>query len=278
MSTNPASPRRALTIAGSDSGGGAGIQADLKTFQALGAFGTSVVTALTAQNTVGVQAVHPVPPAFVRAQLDSVLGDIGADAVKIGMLANAGIIEAVSSGLVDHGAHRIVLDPVAASKHGDRLLEEEAVEVLRDLLIPQALVLTPNVGEVALLTHVKVEGVADLRRAAEALLELGPRWVVVKGGHLPDNTDAIDLLTDGDTWEQIRATRLDTRDTHGTGCTFSSAIAAELAKAGGQGTEQVVAAVKEAKRYLTGALRHGVRVGRGIGPVDHAWELLSRGS
>lgn len=268
-------PPRALTIAGSDSGGGAGIQADLKTFQALGAFGTSVVTALTAQNTIGVQGVHPVPPEFVRQQMDSVLGDIGADAVKIGMLATTAIIEAVVDGLGVHGTDRIVLDPVAASKHGDPLLEERAVAALRDRLVPKALIVTPNVGEVELLTGVVIRGVDDLRAAAEALLELGPRWVVVKGGHLPDNEDAVDLLTDGDTWEQVRSQRFDTRDTHGTGCTFSSAIAAELAKAGAHGTEEVVAAVKEAKRYLSGALRTGVRVGRGIGPVDHGWELRS---
>lgn len=272
MSTTPATPPRTLTIAGSDSGGGAGIQADLKTFQALGTYGMSVVTALTAQNTVGVQGVHAVPPGFVRQQLDSVLGDIGVDAVKIGMLANRAIITAVAEGLAAHAVDRIVLDPVAASKHGDQLLEPDAVAALRDELIPRALVVTPNVGEVALLTGVEIEGVGDLRRAAEALLALGPRWVVVKGGHLPDNTDAVDLLTDGDTWEEVRATRFDTRDTHGTGCTFSSAIAAGLAHAGGDGTEEVIAAVKEAKRYLTGALERGVRIGAGIGPVDHAWE------
>jgi hydroxymethylpyrimidine/phosphomethylpyrimidine kinase len=161
----------------------------------------------------------------------------------------------------------VVLDPVAASKHGDALLRADAVAALRDVLIPRALVVTPNVGEVALLTDVEVAAVADMRGAADALLALGPRWVVVKGGHLPDNEDAVDLLTDGDSWHEISSQRLDTRDTHGTGCTFSSAIAAELAKGA-----DVVAAVTAAKRYLTGALERGVRIGRGIGPVDHGWQ------
>ncbi|MBW3663488.1 MAG: bifunctional hydroxymethylpyrimidine kinase/phosphomethylpyrimidine kinase [Actinobacteria bacterium] len=262
-----ATPPRALTIAGSDSGGGAGIQADLKTFEALGVYGMSVLTALTAQNTVGVQGVHEVPPDFVRRQLDSVVTDIGVDAVKVGMLASAPIVETVAAGLDAHDLTMVVLDPVAASKHGDALLRQDAVTALRDALVPRALVITPNVGEVALLTDVKVETVDDMPRAAEALLALGPRWVVVKGGHLRDNEDAVDLLTDGDSWHEIRSERLDTRDTHGTGCTFSSAIAAELAKGA-----DVVAAVTAAKRYLTGALRRGVRIGRGIGPVDHAWQ------
>ncbi len=263
-----ATPPRALTIAGSDSGGGAGIQADLKTFQARGVFGMSVLTALTAQNTVGVQGVHEVPPAFVRQQLDSVLADIGVDAVKIGMLSSAEIMEAVAAGLAAHGVETVVIDPVAASKHGDALLRPEAVDALRTVMLPLATVATPNLGEVELLTGVRVEGVDDLRTAADAMLALGPRWVLVKGGHLPDNLDAVDLLSDGDTYEPITAERLDTRDTHGTGCTLSSAIAAELAKGA-----DVPAAVKEAKRYLTGALKRGVRVGKGIGPVDHAWEL-----
>ncbi len=259
-------PPRALTVAGSDSGGGAGIQADLKTFQALGVFGASAITALTAQNTHGVQGIHAVPPAFVREQIDSVLGDIGADAVKTGMLANAPIISAVCAGFRDHGVEVLVVDPVSASKHGDPLLEPDAVATLREELLPLATVVTPNVGEVEVLTGVQVEGVDDLSRAAEAVLDLGPRWVLVKGGHLPGNEDAVDLLTDGEASHEIRSRRLDTRDTHGTGCTLASAIAAELAK--GATVEE---AVRTAKRLVTGAIAHGVRVGSGIGPVDHAW-------
>lgn len=264
MSTVP----RALTIAGSDSGGGAGIQADLKTFLACGVYGMSVITALTAQDTVGVHAIHDVPPEFVRAQLDAVVGDIGVDAVKIGMLSNAEIIAEVAAGLDRHQLRTVVLDPVAASKHGDPLLRPDAVAALRELMLPRALVATPNLGEVRLLVGVEVTSVHDMRRAAEALLELGPTWVVVKGGHLPDNPEAIDLLTDGRTWHEVRSQRIDTRDTHGTGCTFSSAIAAGLARG-----LDVVAAVEEAKRFVTGAIAHGLRLGRGIGPVDHGWAL-----
>ncbi|MDX1658161.1 MAG: bifunctional hydroxymethylpyrimidine kinase/phosphomethylpyrimidine kinase [Nitriliruptorales bacterium] len=263
----PITPPRVLTIAGSDSGGGAGIQADLKTFEARGVYGMSVLTALTAQNTLGVQGVHEVPPDFVRQQLDSVADDIGIDAAKTGMLASADIIAAVADGIVDHGLETLVVDPVAASKHGDPLLREDATDALRDRILPLALVATPNVGEVSLLSGVEVKGRDDLRDAAEAFLELGPRWVLVKGGHLPDSEAAVDLLTDGDTVEEITAERLDTRDTHGTGCTLSSAIAAELAKGA-----DVPDAVVAAKRYLTGALRRGVRIGEGIGPVDHQWE------
>ncbi|MDX1621466.1 MAG: bifunctional hydroxymethylpyrimidine kinase/phosphomethylpyrimidine kinase [Nitriliruptorales bacterium] len=267
MTTEPVRPPRALTIAGSDSGGGAGIQADLKTFEAFEVFGTSVLTALTAQNTVGVQGVHEIPPDFVRQQLDSVVGDIGVDAAKTGMLASAEIIAAVADGIAEHAIGKLVVDPVAASKHGDALLRDDATDALRERILPLALVATPNVGEVSLFTGVEVKSVDDLRAAADAFLDLGPRWVVVKGGHLPDNEDAVDLLSDGDTYREIRSRRLDTRDTHGTGCTFSAAIAAALAK-----SAAVPEAVDAAKRYLTGALRRGVRVGRGIGPVDHQWE------
>jgi hydroxymethylpyrimidine/phosphomethylpyrimidine kinase len=260
-------PPRALTIAGSDSGGGAGIQADLKTFAALGAYGMSALTALTAQNTVGVHGVHAVPPAFVRQQIDVVAGDIGVDAAKLGMLASADIVVAVAAAVRAHGIDRLVVDPVCASKHGHPLLADDALDALRSEILPLAEVLTPNLGEVRLLTGVEVAGVADLPRAAEALLALGPRWVLVKGGHLPDNVDAVDLLTDGSTSVEIRAERLDTVDTHGTGCTLAAAIAAHRA----HGLD-VVAAVEAAKRYVTGAIRHGLRLGEGIGPVDHGWQ------
>ncbi|MBW3561948.1 MAG: bifunctional hydroxymethylpyrimidine kinase/phosphomethylpyrimidine kinase [Actinobacteria bacterium] len=259
-------PPVALTVAGSDSGGGAGIQADLKTFQALGVYGMSVITALTAQNTLGVQAIHAVPADFVRRQLDSVLDDIGADAVKTGMLANADIITAVVRGFRDHDVETLVVDPVSASKHGDPLLEPDALEALRSELLPLATVVTPNVGEVELLTGVAVTSVGDLQQAADALLTLGPAWVLVKGGHLPENEDAVDLLTDGDAHHEIRSRRIDTQDTHGTGCTLASAIAAQLAKG-----DPVPEAVRTAKRLVTGAIAHGVRVGEGIGPVAHDW-------
>ena len=255
---------RALTVAGSDSGGGAGIQADLKTFQELDVFGMSVVTALTAQNTVGVHGVHEVPPAFVRAQMDAVLGDIGADVVKTGMLANAAIIQAVAAGLREHDVRRLVVDPVCASKHGDPLLRPDAVEALRGF-VAQAEIVTPNLGEVALLTGVEVRTREDLPAAAAAMLALGPGWVLVKGGHLPGD-EAVDLLSDGTTEVAIAAPRLATTDTHGTGCTLASAIAAYR----GRG-RTVPDAVRAAKDYVTGAIRTGIRIGSGIGPVDHAW-------
>lgn len=269
---DPVTPAVAMTIAGSDSGGGAGIQADLKTFEALGVYGTSVITALTAQNTLGVQGVHVVPAEFVRAQLDSVAGDIGVDAAKTGMLATAAVIEAVADGVAAHGIERLVVDPVAASKHGDPLLADDAVSALRERIVPAALVATPNLAEVALLTGVEVTDRAGLARAAAAFLELGCRWVLVKGGHLPGH-EAVDLLSDGRTRVEVVAERYETRDTHGTGCTMAAAIAAELAKGA-----EVVPAVQAAKEYLTGALRGGVRIGAGIGPVDHQWRSRQRSS
>lgn len=259
---------RALTIAGSDSGGGAGIQADLKTFQALGVYGMSAITALTAQNTLGVEGIHEVPAAFVRRQIDVVVADIGVDAVKTGMLANAEIVSAVAGAIRDHAIEQLVIDPVSASKHGDPLLRPEAIEALRDELLPLATVVTPNVGEVRVLVDVEIGGVGDLGRAAEALLALGPRWVLVKGGHLPGNEDATDLLTDGDEWIEISSRRLETRDTHGTGCTLASAIAAGLALG-----RPVPDAVRGAKRFVTAAIAAGVRVGEGIGPVNPSWAI-----
>ncbi len=258
-------PPLALTIAGSDSGGGAGIQADLKTFEAHGVYGMSVITALTAQNTLGVQGVETIPSVFVREQLDSVATDIGVDAAKTGMLATAPIMEAVAAGVAYHGIEALVVDPVAASKHGDPLLEDDALTALREAVLPAALVATPNVGELELLTGVLVEHPDDLPRAADALLELGCRWALVKGGHLAGE-QACDLLTDGRHREWLTAPRLDVRDTHGTGCTLAAAITARLAAG-----DDVVPAAVAAKDYLTGALRRGVRIGEGIGPVDHRW-------
>ena len=256
----------ALTIAGSDSGGGAGIQADLKTFHEIGVYGMSVLTALTAQNTVGVHAVHVPPADFVRAQFDAVVRDIGVEAAKTGMLATADVIKVVAAGIREYGLTRLVVDPVCASKHGDRLVAEDAVDALRSEILPLAEVVTPNLGEVELLTGVKVTDVGDLRAAAEAVKALGPRWVLIKGGHLPAGRDAIDLLFDGEQALEIRGERLDTTDTHGTGCTLAAAIAAHRARG-----DDVVAAVRAAKAFVTGAIRHGLRLGSGIGPVDHGW-------
>jgi hydroxymethylpyrimidine/phosphomethylpyrimidine kinase len=263
----------ALTIAGSDSGGGAGIQADLKTFQELNVFGISVVVALTAQNTVGVHGVHEVPADFVTAQLEAVVTDLPVGAAKTGMLANAAVVAAVAEGVERHGIAPLIVDPVCASKHGDALLRPDAVDALRERLLPLAEVVTPNLSEVAILCGVKVRGVRDLPRAAEAVKALGPRWVLVKGGHLPDNASAVDLLFDGDQVLQIASERLGTRDTHGTGCTLASAIAAHRARG-----LDVPDAVRAAKEFVTGAIRHGLRMGSGIGPVDHGWRRREAGS
>jgi len=260
--------RTALTIAGSDSGGGAGIQADLKTFAALGVFGTSALTAITAQNTVGVQGVFALPPAFVALQIESVLGDIGASAVKTGMLADAPIIEAVAAKLAQHGVRNLVVDPVMVAKSGDALLAADARDALIARLLPLALVVTPNLHEAGVLVGAAVRTRADMRDAARAIHEMGAANVVVKGGHVEDSAASVDLLFDGEGFRTFSAPRIATANTHGTGCTFASAIAAELAKGAG-----VPEAVGAAKDYLTGAIRAGIDlgVGRGYGPVDHFW-------
>jgi hydroxymethylpyrimidine/phosphomethylpyrimidine kinase len=255
---------RVLTIAGSDSGGGAGIQADLKTMLALGVHGMSVVTAVTAQNSVGVQGFWELPVEAVRAQFHSVVGDIGVDAVKTGMLASADIVAAVA-GLLDTVDVPVVVDPVGVSKHGDSLLHADAVTAVRERLVPRATVVTPNLFEVTQLTGVKVRSVEEMPAAAVAVKALGPDWVLVKGGHLEG--EAADLLSDGTTEHWFRAPRSDNRHTHGTGCTLASAIASYLALG-----EDVVTAVGWAKDYVTGAIRYGFQLGAGIGPVDHGWQ------
>ncbi|MEU6607394.1 bifunctional hydroxymethylpyrimidine kinase/phosphomethylpyrimidine kinase [Streptomyces shenzhenensis] len=258
-------PPRVLTVAGSDSGGGAGIQADLKTMLALGAHGMSVITAVTAQNSLGVQGAWELPVAAVRAQYRSVVDDIGVQAVKTGMLASAELVEAVAE-LIGGTDAPAVVDPVGVSKHGDPLLAASALDSVRTALLPAAMVVTPNLDEVAQLTGVRVESESGMREAAAALLAYGPAWVLIKGGHL--SGDAVDLLTDGAREHWLRAPRLDNRHTHGTGCTLASAIAVGLAQ--GRSVPDAVAAAKE---YVTGAIASGFALGGGIGPVDHGWRL-----
>ena len=260
-----AHPPLVLTVAGSDSGGGAGIQADLKTMLALGVHGMSVIAAVTAQNSLGVQGYWELPPEAVRAQLDSVLSDIGAQAIKTGMLASGTLVETVA-GVLRNVAVPVVVDPVGVSKHGDPLLAADAVDAVRTELLPTATLVTPNLWEVEQLTGVKVEDEAGLRRAAEAVLEFGPRWVLVKGGHLPG--EPVDLLFDGTTEHRFSGPRHDNMHTHGTGCTLASAIASYLALG-----DDMVTAVGRAKAYVSGAIEHGFALGGGIGPVDHAWRL-----
>ncbi|MFE7900113.1 bifunctional hydroxymethylpyrimidine kinase/phosphomethylpyrimidine kinase [Streptomyces sp. NPDC057424] len=258
-----------LTVAGSDSGGGAGIQADLKTMLALGVHGMSVVTAVTAQNSLGVQGAWELPVEAVRAQYRSVVDDIGVQAVKTGMLASAELVEAVAE-LIGGTAAPAVVDPVGVSKHGDALLAASALDSVRTKLLPVATVATPNLDEVAQITGVRVASEGEMRGAAAAVLEYGPHWVLIKGGHLPG--DAVDLLTDGSEEYWLRAPRHDNRHTHGTGCTLASAIASQLAK--GQSVPEAVAAAKE---YVTGAVAAGFALGGGIGPVDHGWRFRRDG-
>ncbi|MBV9598030.1 MAG: bifunctional hydroxymethylpyrimidine kinase/phosphomethylpyrimidine kinase [Chloroflexi bacterium] len=260
-----------MTIAGSDSGGGAGIQADLKTFQALGVYGASTLTAITAQNTVGVTAVHEVPTEVIAAQIDAVVDDIGVDAAKTGMLSSAAIIATVAERIRHWRLDRLVVDPVMVAKSGDRLLREDAVDALIRDLLPLATVLTPNLPEAEVLVGRALETDDDVRQAAREIVGLGTRSVVMKGGHRL-GARAVDLLFDGQNFTLFESERFDTPNTHGTGCTFSAAIAAGLAR----GLE-IVEAVGEAKRYVSEAIRRSQPLGAGHGPVAHDW-LLSRQS
>lgn len=260
---------RALTIAGSDSGGGAGIQADLKTFAARGVYGLSALTSVTAQNTVGVQGIYTLSPEAVVTQITSVLSDIGANAIKTGMLANAEIIEAVADQLQHHPDIPLVVDPVMVAKSGAPLLDPAAVAVLIERLFPLATVLTPNLHEVQSLLHEVVSDLEGMKRAAVRLKAMGPCYILVKGGHLTGK--AVDVLYDGRSFKLFEAERIDTESTHGTGCTFASAIAAELAK--GHSVED---AVETAKTYLTDAIRYGEAIGAGHGPVHHFYSLYRK--
>ncbi|MBT3386666.1 MAG: bifunctional hydroxymethylpyrimidine kinase/phosphomethylpyrimidine kinase [Desulfobacula sp.] len=262
---------RALTIAGSDSGGGAGIQADLKTFSALGCFGMSAITALTAQNTRVVTGIFPVPAQFIGQQIDAVLDDIGTDAVKIGMLHSPEVIEIVAKKLVQWKCSNVVLDPVMISKSGDKLLKSDAVNVLKTILIPKAFIITPNLPEASVLLNREVETLEDMTLAARDLADLGCDNVLLKGGHLAQG-DSCDLLFQKgkNTLTKLSGERIDTLNSHGTGCSLSSAVCANLAKG-----VQLEIAVQNAKAYITGALFAGAEytTGKGHGPVNHFYDL-----
>ena len=253
---------KALTIAGSDSGGGAGIQADLKTFSAFRVFGMSVITAVTAQNSLGVQGVENLPAAFVALQLRSVLSDFGAGAAKCGMLSTAPIIEAVAATLADDPVEKLVVDPVMVAKSGDALLQPDARQALIERVLPLALVVTPNLPEAESLAGIPVASRPDMEEAARRIHRLGPRYVLVKGGHLKG--DAIDLLWNGKAFTAFRAPRIDSGNTHGTGCTLSAAIAAGLARG-----QAIGDAIRDAKAYVTRAIREGFPAGRGVGQLLH---------
>ncbi|MFN8592678.1 MAG: bifunctional hydroxymethylpyrimidine kinase/phosphomethylpyrimidine kinase [Thermomicrobiales bacterium] len=255
-------PPKAMTIAGSDSGAGAGIQADLKTFAALGVYGTSAVTAVTAQNTKGVFAVAEVPEEVVSLQIDVVLDDIGADALKTGMLSSASIVRTVADRIEAWGVARVVVDPVMVAKGGHPLLHEQAVAALKDALLPLAMIVTPNIPEAEILAGMVIDSPEAARNAAIAIAELGPKIVVVKGGHR--SGDASDLVYDGNTFEEFSAERIVTANTHGTGCSLSAAITANLAKG-----LPPMEAISEAKLWLTQAIERSYAIGAGHSPVNH---------
>ncbi len=258
---------RALTIAGSDSGGGAGIQADLKTFSALGCYGMTVITALTAQNTVAVTGIQAVPPEFIALQMDAVMTDIGADAVKIGMLHSPEVIKTVAECLQKYDCSSIVLDPVMVTRNGDKLLQDDAVQALKEYLFPMATVITPNLAEASILLGREVREISQMADACRDLATQGCDRVFLKGGAL-DGTSSVDLLYDRESGEilELESPRVETRNSHGTGCTVSSAITAFLAKG-----MNLPAAVREAKGYIGGALQGGadMKIGSGHGPVHH---------
>jgi hydroxymethylpyrimidine/phosphomethylpyrimidine kinase len=259
--------KTALTIAGSDSGAGAGIQADLKTFAALGVYGVSAITAITAQNTVGVTAVSQVSGDIVTAQIEAVAGDIEIHATKTGMLASAAIVEAVGAAIRELDLPRVVVDPVMIAKSGDALVDEDGVRAMRAELLSRAMVVTPNIPEAEILSGSRIRSLADARDAARRIHAIGKCAVVVKGGHA-DGDEIVDLLFDGEGFTEFPTPRIRSRNTHGTGCTFASAIAAHLALG-----HSLHDATARAQAYVAGAIRHGLAIGKGHGPLDHFWLL-----
>jgi hydroxymethylpyrimidine kinase/phosphomethylpyrimidine kinase len=258
-----------MTIAGSDSGGGAGIQADLKTIAALGGYGTSVITAITAQNTKTVTAIHEIPTEIIEAEYKAIMSDIGADAIKIGMLSSPDIISMIASLLREAGAPHIIVDPVMISKSGAQLLRESAVEALINTLLPLCTLLTPNIPEAEKLTGLRIESDQDIEHAASVLHKKGIRAVLIKGGHL-ERPHIINTLFDGDRFYTLKAERLSNRYSHGTGCTLSSAIATHL----GWG-KPLHEAVDLSIRYVSGGMQYGYDVGNGINPLNHMFNLIS---
>lgn len=255
---------KALTIAGSDSGGGAGIQADLKTFQELNVFGMSVLTAVTAQNTLGVHGVYPVSPEGVQKQIDAIGGDMGTDALKTGMLFSAEIIKAVSERIDHYQWKKLVVDPVMIAKGGASLLQQEAVAAMKRDLFPLTYVATPNIPEAEALTGINIHTEKDKKEAARILRSFGIEYVIIKGGHEHDEESAADILFDGSDFYIFKSKRFRTKNTHGTGCTFSAAITAELAKG-----KSVYDAVKVAKQFITAAIEEDLHLGKGHGPTNH---------
>lgn len=259
---------KALTIAGSDSGGGAGIQADLKTFTSHRVYGLSVITSITAQNTLGVYGIFDLSPEFVENQIDSVAGDIGFDSVKLGMLSNAAIAKAVAIKLRQYNAKSIVIDPVMTAKDGSALLKDSAVEIYKEHLFPLAKLVTPNIPEAEILIDEKIKTPDDMKNAAEQIMKLGCSAVLLKGGHLESKYGALDIFYDGEMFREFSSQRLVTKNTHGTGCTYSAAICANLAK--GLSLKESVGLAKD---YVTNAIKNSFQIGKGHGPLNHFWNI-----
>ncbi|WP_018663604.1 bifunctional hydroxymethylpyrimidine kinase/phosphomethylpyrimidine kinase [Heyndrickxia acidiproducens] len=262
--------KKALTIAGSDSGGGAGIQADLKTFQELEVYGMSVITAVTAQNTLGVQGVFPLSTEAVIRQIDSIAEDMGTDALKTGMLFDAAIIEAVAEKIKVNHWEKTVVDPVMIAKGGETLLKKDAVSALKDKLLPLSFIATPNIPEAEIISGMEIQSFSDMKEAARKIAACGVRYVVIKGGHQEESTLSRDTLYDGRYFYDFPAKRFATKNTHGTGCTFSAAITAELAKGAA-----VIDAIETAKEFITAAIEDGIQIGSGHGPTNH-WAYRKR--
>ena len=254
---------RALTVAGSDSSGGAGIQADLKTFTALGVYGLSVLTSVTAQNTVEVSAIHDLPGQFVGLQFDAVMSDIGCDAAKLGMLSSEKIVKTVAEKIDQYGIEKLVVDPVMRSKGGTALLRD-STELLKKEILPRALIVTPNIPEAEILSSLSISNINDMKTAAEKIHSLGAKTVLVKGGHLAKDHPAVDLFFDGEVFEELVRERIETKNTHGTGCTFSAALCAFLAKG-----MSLSASLENSKAFITEAIRNSLEIGKGHGPLNH---------
>jgi hydroxymethylpyrimidine kinase/phosphomethylpyrimidine kinase len=256
---------KVLCVGGSDSSGGAGIQADLKAISACGCYGMSVITAVTAQNTLGVQDIYPVSPKFVAQQLESVLSDIGADAVKTGMLLTSGVVQVVVKKIKEYNVSKVVVDPVMIAKGGRSLMQDKAREALVKKLLPLAFVVTPNIPETQYMAQMKIKSIDGMKKAAAFIHNLGAKNVLIKGGHLPDNkqSGAVDIFYDGKKYYEFSAPWIDSYDTHGTGCTYASVLVAEIARG-----ENVIAAVEKAKKLVTEAIKNSIKIGAGHGPVN----------
>ena len=258
---------KALTIAGSDSGGGAGIQADLKTFTALKTYGLSVITSLTAQNTLGVASIYNLPLDFIEAQFDKVMEDIGCDACKIGMLSNSETILLIAKKIKQYGLNNLILDPVMIAKGGAKLLEDDAVDTLKSELLPLSLLVTPNIPEAEALSGLEIRKINDMKEASKEIIKMGCKNVLIKGGHM-ESTESIDIFYNGEEFTEFSAERINTKNTHGTGCTYSAAICANIANG-----LQIIKSIEKAKNFITNSIKQSLNIGTGHGPLNHFWDL-----